>query len=221
MIAPSIKPGTREHRQALDSFRLAPDLFRNIAERIYGGYSQATPNDEASAAGTYAYFAAVRGLRDILCPLGWHAHRDQNLEMIFAPDGAFAIIPSSGDKNTGIEGTPDPKTKNPKGSQTDKKVLQNQNQGWLFPDIELSPLVYAPSNTPTWFLLYHIDTSRDETRMELSLPINIHIYNLRVDRWKQRIILPAVMVDSIPIHTRGHEEAYSDYTVEIKRKTNE
>jgi hypothetical protein len=224
MLAQIIQPGTQEQRNTLEYFGLSIAIFQEVGEKIFGSYSQSTPNDVRTAAGSYAYFTAIRALRDILCPSGWHPHREGNIEMILPSSSEFAITASSGDKNTGRIGR-DPKTKNSKGSQTDAIVSKNQ---WLwppsyelFPEMESDNPPYNPDKTPTWFLLYHIDSVNNETRMELSLPINVDIYTLKVDRWKQRIILPGVKFDSTPIKRTNQQELYSDFDIEIKRKVNE
>lgn len=221
MRASVVALGTPEYQQELNSLNLTLDSLNEIGQRIFAGYSQATPHDAINAAGTYAYLAAVRGSRDVLCPLGWHAHRDQNLEMIFEPSNSYAIIPSSGDKNTGLNGpfVPDPQTKNQKGSQTDRKVIQNAHPCPLFPDLQPSPLIYIPKNNPTWLLLYHLDKEKSELRMELSLPINVHIFTLKVDQWKKRLILPPVTRDNVPRDPKKYQETISDF--EVKRKVNE
>lgn len=213
-----IQPGTQEHKHALDSFGLTLTIFQDIGARIFGGYNQATPNDARTAAGTYAYLAAIRALRDILCPLGWQLHREGNIEMILPASSQFAITASSGDENTGREEN-EPQTRNSKGNQTSELVFNN-NQRYLFPEMEPTPPSYEPEQTPTWFLLYHVDLDRNETRMELSLPINIDIATMKINQWKERIILSEVKFDGTPINRANQHELYSDFDIEIKRKTN-
>jgi len=220
MPAPIIQPGTQEHKHALESFGLTPSIFQDIGARIFGGYSQATPNDVQTAAGTYAYFTAIRALRDILCPLGWELHREGNIEMVLAASSQFAITASSGDKNTG-RNEDEPQTRNSKGSQTSELVFKNRNQTCLFPEMESNQPSYDPDRTPTWFLLYHVDSDKDEIRMELSLPIDIDVDTLKVNQWKERIILSEVKFDGTPINKANQHELYSDFDIEIKRKTNE
>ena len=76
MSAQIIQPGTQEHKNALETFGLTPIIFQDIGGKIFGAHNQATPNDARTAAGSYAYFAAIKALRDILCPLGWQLHRE-------------------------------------------------------------------------------------------------------------------------------------------------
>lgn len=221
MSASVIFPGTSEHKTKLDFFGLNEGIFQDISDRIFGEYNKATPNDAKAAAGSYAFFAGIRALRDILCPLGWHNHCEGNIEMVMAPLSQFAITASSGDKNTGND-REEPKTKNHKGSETVKLILKNQSESYsLFPEVELSPVVYDPNRLPTWFLLYHIDLAKNEVRMELSLPISIDVYNMRINHWKERIILSTVRFDGTPINKINQEESYLDFDIEIKRKNNE
>jgi hypothetical protein len=220
MSAQVIQPGTQEHKHVIESFGLTSNICQDIGARIFGGYNGATPNDVRTAAGTYAYFSAIRALRDILCPLGWQLHREGNVEMVLAASSQFAITASTGDENTGIDNKAEPKTKNSKGSQTGKLVSQNQNQT-CFPGMESSQPIYDPDKIPTWILLYHVDLDKNETRMELSLPINIDINTMRINGWKERIILSEVKFDGTPINSDNQTEIYSDFDIEIKRKINE
>ncbi|MCK9362156.1 MAG: hypothetical protein M0P74_00915 [Syntrophales bacterium] len=220
MTASIIQPGTQEHRHALDLFGLTPIIFQEIGDRILGEYNQATPNDAKAAAGSYAYFAAIRALRDFLCPEGWQHHREGNIEMVLGPSSQFAITASSGDDNTGRNGI-EPKTKNHKGSQTSNLVFKNRNQGELFPEMVLADPPYDPDRTPTWFLLYHIDLAKNEIRMELSLPISIDFYTFRINQWRKRIFLPSGNLGGTPINKATQPELYSDFDIEIKRKANE
>ena len=221
MLLPIIQPNTDEHTQKLHSFGLSVNIFVEVGTRILAAYNQTTPNDAANAAGTYAYLAAVRALRDVLAAYGWQPHKKLNLEMVKPPSGRFFIIPSSGDKYTGFDGI-EPKTRNPKGNQTIDLVARNRrnrNQGSLFPDMEPVIPVFDPESTPTWFLLYHID--KKEMRMELALPVNIDIDDLRVDQWRERIKLESIKFDHTPIPPTFTPEFTPDFDIEIRRKVNE
>lgn len=221
MLLPIIQPNTEEHQQKLHSFGLSLDSFVEIGTRILAAFNQTTPNDAANAAGTYAYLAAVRAMRDVLGPFGWEPYKKLNLEMVKPPSERFFIIPSSGDKYTGFDGI-EPKTRNPKGNQTKELVARNRmnrNQASLFPEMEPVIPVFDPETVPTWFLLYHID--RHEMRMELALPVNIDIDDLRVDQWRERIILEAIKFDHTPMPPTFVPDFTPEFDIEIRRKINE
>lgn len=218
MLSPVIQPNTLEHANALNSLGLSTELLAEVGTRILAAYLQATPNDASSAAGSYAYFAAVRALRDVLSLHGWEPYKKQNLEMVAPPSGEIAVLPSSGDKFTGFDGI-DPKTKNQKGSQTKELVSFNRNQGFLFPEMEPKSLPSEDSDAvPTWVLLYHVDTTRAEMRMELALPVHIDTETSRVDQWKTRIALASVKFDHRP--TLPIPQIGAEFEFEIRRKDN-
>lgn len=216
MTSSIIQPGTPEHYHVLNSFCLTSSDFIELGTRIMAAYNQATPNDASNAAGSYAYFAAVRGLRDIFCPQGWESCTKHNLEMIVSPNGQMAIIASSGDKNTGLDGEEVPKTKNQKGNKTREIIASNQRQDFLFPEMKPADPIFISDTTPTWFLLYHVDQVNSEIRMELSLPINMDIENLRVDEWSKRVQISIIKFDSTP--SIFMKDFTPEFKIEIKRK---
>ena len=216
MLSTVLMPDTLTHDNALNILGLKIKWLNKIGLRALAAYNQATPNDAANAAGSYAYFAAVRAMRDILCPKGWGIERKHNLEFIKYPEGTYNLITSSGDRNTGIKnGTP--KTMNSKGSETQRVVDTNATQlffSW-WPNAEALVLQKDASSVPTWFLLYHIDVTK-EVRMELSLPIKVNLNDLKVDEWKQRLILPCIEFSPTP--TVSKPDFAPEIEFKIKRK---
>lgn len=158
-----------------------------------------TANDPPSFPGQFAHSRTVRGLREILLPLGWKRNNDKNFSTVVSPDGSFRIAVATGDKNVG-EPSVNPKTKNPKGPLMEEAVGTNDLQGELFP--ELIPLatlrddatVEAPigDDCLTWILLFF--RAEKEIRAELSLPVNIG-EDMRVDAWGTRILLGSTATD--------------------------
>ena len=218
MLSPIIRPGTFEHKDTLHKLELTAESLSDVGARILAGFNQATDNDALSAAGTYAYLAGVRALRDVLSPQGWMSHRKSNLEMIVPPSKQIAVIVSSSDKYTGLDGQ-EPRTKNEKGNGTKEMVRRNRNQASLFAEYETSPEDCNLGAMPTWFLLYHVDVAKSEMRMELALPISMDIDDLRIDQWRERIRLPAIKFDSTPSGP-GYDFTGDDFNIEIKRKSN-
>lgn len=218
MLSPVIQPSTFEHQHALESLGLTSDFLTEIGTRILGAYHQATPHDALSAPGLYAYLAAVRALRDVLCPQGWASFRRHNIEMVAPPSRQIAVLPSSGDKYTGLDGI-EPKTKNKKGNKVQEIITINRNQPYLFPEFEPVDIPSDPTQIQTWVLLYHVDSRLSEMRMELALPVHIDLSDLKVDSWKTRIKLPAIKFDHRP--TPFSPEPAPEFDIEIRRKSNE
>lgn len=205
---------TKENNNALSDLGLRYEWLSEICQRALAAFNQATPNDAANAAGSYAYLAAVRAKRDILCPEGWEKKPYGNLEITRNPRDNTGIIVSSGDRYTGIKDKI-PSTKNNKGSQTQMLVCQNhvQLKFWDEPKIDENK---ENELGPTWILLYHIDKTNSELRMELSLPIEMNTDELKVTGWDKRIILPSINFDDLSDRFENNSESEHDFESEIK-----
>lgn len=212
-----LKPNVLQQENELELLELTPDLLNDVGLRILTAYSQTTSHDAANAAGSYAYFAAVRAMRDILCPKGWSMARKANLEVIMNSEVSISILVSSGDKYTGREDR-EPSTKNSKGNQTKKIVYANAKNPYLFPEMNKAFQV-NPGSTPTWFLLYHVDTKKSQMRMELSLPTSFDANDLKVHGWMRRIILSSIDFNRTQIEIEQDFAPAVEF--EIRRKSNE
>ncbi len=216
MHVTTLIPNTIEHANSMNDLGFKPEWFKEIGQRVLTSYLQATPNDAVNAAGTYAYLAAVRAVRDILCKNGWEIQRRHNLELTVLTEKEIVLLVSSGDKYTGKEGK-EPQTKNPKGTQTQDIVDQNLGQMFLWEKMERKACGDL-DKAPTWILLYHVDLKNNEMRMEVSLPISFDLQELKVNGWKKRVILPSIEFDVTP------EEITPDFApdieIEIKRRIN-
>jgi len=209
-------PDTPRHFDQLQELGLEIEWLTEVGLKALAAYNQTTVHDALTAPGTYAFFEAVRSLRDILCPKGWEIVRQHNLELTKHPDHNTLIIISSGTKDTGKE-YGHPMTKNPKGKQTKKVVAYNAKQIRL-PGMEYNFDVKEEGQATVWMLLYYIDMARAEMRLELSLPIKMDIDEMRVDGWHKRIVLPSIKLDPTPI--LSHPEFAPELPLELKRRTN-
>ena len=213
-----ILPDTTRHFDLLEELDLRPELLRECGMKALAAYNQTTLHDAASAGGQYAYLAAVRSVRDGLCPIGWEPHVRHNLEMTVNPETNISILVSSGNKDTGKKNG-SPKTKNPKGNQTKKIVSFNYRQlrlptkGYKVKNISISNI---------WLLLYHIDIKMSQMRLELSLPVEMDLEEVHVTGWHKRIIIPHIDFDHAPIppFTKTDQEFSDDFSIELKRKSN-
>lgn len=216
MKAEILKSDQLKVSNTLESLGLKDDWLKIVCQRALFAYNQATQHDAINAAGSYAYFAVVRALRDVLCPKGWCLRREKNLEFTINPTNDVGIIVSSGNKDTGIHNGY-PKTKNQKGKQTKGVIAHNQMLIWP----ELENKFEIPT---TWILLFHFDTVKQEMRRELSLPIEMDFSELRVSGWNTRIILPPVSFIpslSLPDNPIYPDGVQPEFEIKIRRREDE
>jgi hypothetical protein len=216
MINAVTVPTELDYEESLDFFGITEKDLVEIGERILSEYRKTTSHDAVTAAGSYAYYEAVRCIRTLLCPKGWKKKIQNGLEITTLPEKQISIIVSSGNKYTGNRRI-EPSTKNRKGRQTQKIVLSNTEQLFLFP--ELNQSTRESDSGATWIFLYHIDIKNSEMRMELSLPIELHKDTLRVHKWEKRIILPNIGFDTFDLTPKP--EVVPEIEIEIRRRANE
>lgn len=197
MLVAVIKADTTEQIESIKSLGLKPQWLTTICLRALAAYNQRTENDAICAGGSYAYFAAVRAMRDVLGPNGWIKEREQNLELTVNKKTGIRLVVSSGNKDVGIEHG-FPKTRNEKGGQTQKFVENNNTQQQL--DLPLTiprkKIEQSDDINPTWMLLHYIDNVKNEMRSELSIPLEMDSRE-RVSKWGSRILLPSIKLDSV------------------------
>ncbi len=216
MLAEIFIPNTSQHIETINHLGLEQEWLQEVGMKAIAAYNQTTSHDAMSAPGTYAYFAAIRAIRDILCQKGWEPHVKNNLEMTVNPKTKTSIIVSSGNKDTGRKDH-SPKTKNPKGNQTKRAVAFNERQ------FRLPTMEYKVKNiqlNKIWIFLFHVDTKKSQLRAELSLPVKMDIEELHVSGWHKRIILPSIDVDHFPAAPKHSNDLLPEFNVELKRKAN-
>lgn len=206
-----------DHPHTLEEIGINKQLMLDIGRRILAGAAQTTPHDAVNASGSFAYFAGVRGLRDVLCMIGWKINRRGNLELTSHPDKDIHFLVSSGNKYTGNPNF-QPSTKNQKGTQTRRVVYQNARNPYLFPEMN-HIIELKPDESQTWFVLYHFDKEKSEMRMEVSLPISFDENELKVSGWIKRIILESIKFDNSPYIPEAEYAEIPEY--DILRKSNE
>lgn len=208
-------PNTVQQINEIKSFGLKSEWLREVGMKALSAHNQTTSHDATTASGSYAYFAAVRALRDILCVKGWKQTVVNNVEMITHPELDVYIMVSSGNRDTGNENAT-PKTKNRKGNQTKKFVSLNNRQMRL-PTMERS--VANISLNRVWMLLFHIDTSKSQMRMELSLPVEMDLDGLRVSAWNRRIVIEPIDFSHTPDLNALDQDFLPELNIEIERKS--
>lgn len=152
----------------------------------------------------------VAALRENLAAAGWEPSDENNYSVAINPAGQLAIAVATGNEYTGLVHS-SPSTKASKGKHTVSAVLVNQAQLSLFETIN-NPPEQAPERT-TWLLLMYRD--EHEIRCELSLPVSIG-NDMRVDAWRERIVLGAIPRDPQPLEVRPPQQP--DIDVAVKRR---
>jgi hypothetical protein len=142
-------------------------------------------------------------LRVRLLPRGWSHDNPNCLPRTISPGKRFAIVATAGDAMTGV---PDarPTTKYAKGIETARAIEGNVQLAFDFPGIHiagaLSAVVNSESAMATWLLLYHATSAQIWAELSLANGISPRGH---VDTWAERIILPAIDLNSPDINTRG------------------
>lgn len=208
-------PESFEHQNELNNLGLKGEWLKEIGLRILAARRQTTPHDARTAAGSYAYFAGVKSLRDILRPHGWQPLFKDCLEFVTNGDSSVRLLVSSGDINTG-NNDHSPKAKNKRGPKTKKFIDENFAQLSFWPDEHKKD---SNANVSTWVLLHFFDEKKSEMRMELSLPIYFDDSKENIEDWTKRIILTKIKIDDIAINEPIEES--QDFNFEIRRKQNE
>ncbi|GAA4748351.1 hypothetical protein GCM10023350_36600 [Nocardioides endophyticus] len=150
-----------------------------------GGYASTTHFHSSSAPGTYLYHETTAALRRLLVPEGWESDELDGQPRVWNPNSNIAVVVQTGDENTGIAGTHQPRTRNPKGFATQRKIEENRQHPALF-------MMPVPQRTSlqedavlTWVLLVAIVEGM--VRAELSLPREF--IDGRPADWVERILL--------------------------------
>jgi hypothetical protein len=138
--------------------------------------------------GTTQWAETIVGARLTLIPKGWTRDDSHNFSRTVSPDERVAIVVATGDERTGIA-TAEPATRHPKGSETGAAVEKNAQ-------IPLFSLGNSPvPQCETWVLL--LCTTDLEMRYELSRPKKQNADG-RITAWSDRIIFPAIDLESLP-----------------------
>lgn len=196
---------------AVDRLSLLGISLPILTESVWQGYlarSRTTANHPSIARGVIMWAEAVAVLREQLRPQGWVKSDKGNYELVVNKKESLAIVVTTGDDATGMIGAT-PSNKCPKGVNTVEAVETNNQQDMFS---ELLPIVEKTSGLTTWVLLMHMAAT--EVRCELSLPSSIS--NGKIDGWKERIILPSLLLDDDSVELELPD--LPDIEVSIKKK---
>lgn len=200
---------------ALSKLGIPAESILTAVRQGYFARSNCTANHPPLFPSFVAWGETVRSLRDQLAPLGWIRTNERNYSRTVHPEGRIAIAVATGDEATGIVGQM-PCTKSAKGPSTLDALEVNRNQMWL-PGLEPASFSEdqetADEQVTTWILLVH--HGKDEVRCELSLPVDID-RDGKVGVWRERIIFPAIPLDSTAVELTPPLQP--DIDVDVKRK---
>ncbi|MFZ2587977.1 MAG: hypothetical protein WAZ18_07670, partial [Alphaproteobacteria bacterium] len=160
-----------------------------LKQSLIAGYlakSACTPLDAPNFASFLQWNTVVKTLRELTIVLGWKTVNEGMYALTVNPEGGKAIVVSTGDEFTGIDGLQLPTTKSRKGPKTVNAVLQNAAMCWeLFEETLPDITEVEQAGRQTWILLFN--TKGGVLHAELSLPGSIK--EGHIDAWQHRIIL--------------------------------
>ncbi|WP_281648145.1 hypothetical protein [Parendozoicomonas sp. Alg238-R29] len=192
----------------LQELDLTEDILLYAVLRGLTAKRSTTENHPPIAGGIMAYLDTTRFLRDQLIPKGWTRQNINNLCITRHPENTCDIVVSSGSSDTGRKDG-NPSNKNPKGNSARNYIDKNQLGFWPPEETTQSK---SPQNT--WMLIYYIDESEGEIRLELSLPTAIDDSGY-VKTWSTRLLIAAVSFDSEPEPKVFEAEFSPDIDIDI------
>jgi hypothetical protein len=150
---------------------------------------------------------------------GWTYDNPSGLPVTISPNGEFAIVATTGDRQTGSETGEAPTTRYAKGATYHKVVEDNEQLALFVVDAQVGrKLRAATKKAPraTWILLYYVGL--DSIAVELSLPASM-TRNGYVDRWRERILIPPYLFENVPTSTdqSGDDDGQS-FDVAVERR---
>ena len=173
-----------------EMFRKALEYARDTTTVLDNGFLPPT------ARGTFMYHNSIAKIRELMAEKGWKSENVANLPYTISPDGSVKITVATGSFPTGIKGGSGPKLKE-KG-RTPSVV---DGQMTLFdPD----NYTVEQQEGKLWYLVIHVDRSRQEIRMELSKPV--FDKSNQVKDWSNRIIMDPIPLQNVQISLPPDEE---------------
>jgi hypothetical protein len=199
-----------------------------FADAMQGGlslYKSANKFHPVTTAGSRAWEEIVGIFRQLVVDQHekWVSAQQNGIPILINSSRNQTIVVTSGDKNTGLENSVQPKTRNAKGDVTQAYVWKNFD---LFEGSLIEPEVVSIDGHQTWVLLYTIDKTSKELRYELSLPTSTSISGnngkIKISEWKERHIFPSIPFENIAPTLPLPKVEFSDESsfFNIQKKTN-
>lgn len=183
-----------EAEQELHAMGLSPSsLTRPCVEGLQSAVAGYSPFEPAISFGFSIWSKIVGALRKQLDKEGWKHHDIANAPRSVSPDGTMAIAAVGGDSQTAhADGNPrNARTKGPRfANEVENNAVKSGAPRYTQCRLDLGAgdEDTAFANLQTWVLLYFWDRTRNELRLELSLPIGCD--KGFVTQWETRFILP-------------------------------
>lgn len=218
---------TPDVADGLAKLSVPASALHHAVESAHFGYARCTAHHPRNYPGIASWADGIRGLADDLKPKGWDLVTVKGQPRVVRDDGSMSITVASGDKNTGRNGTAQPRTKSGKGKTTVESVFRN---GFLFPQMErdAEERIRQMQAHNLWVLLLYRDLVVGKVYCELSRPITMEqkvgrTRKQRIIGWSERIILLPVDFEPTVNATTANEIQETDakspeITVEIKRR---
>lgn len=217
-----------EVQAKLDSMGLHASDLRSAVEAHFNAANLFSPLAPAFGRGIAAFTGCVESLREEALARrdGWEPFTKDGRAGIASVARKMSVVPMVGDERTGCSATSptgDPSNRRAKGPGTVGSVDRNRETLRMFDDGD-DPVrpVHSIARVGTrtvnlngfqeWVLL--IAVGEEYIRSELSLPVELQ--GKFITRWLDRILLPA-----IPIDTDPRERAYDEPTepdVDVRRR---
>ncbi|WP_375504890.1 hypothetical protein [uncultured Jatrophihabitans sp.] len=166
------------------------------------------------AAGQVRYLHTVQALRSGFVHDGWTADDSDGVARTVHRGRGIAIVTAAGNELTGLPShlfRKQPRTKWPRGEQTEAAVRTNVEQLSLF-RVPGTAEVATPQ-VVTWILLQF--AAETEVRSELSLPDHVDARGF-VTHWSRRFILPPLSNEGGPDDDFGDEGG--DIVIDVPEK---
>jgi hypothetical protein len=170
---------------------ITTELVMKARGRAQRDVDECTSLDPPGFRGSTRTARTIRYLREGLIPLGWTTDNTGNVAATVSPDGAIAIVVTSGNGDTGLE-SKTPKTKYPKGPVMHRRVRVNVQLSLFEPYLDEADEDATAART-TWLLLQYPDGN--VVRAELSCPKSYDETG-RPNHWSDRLILPELPIDT-------------------------
>lgn len=180
-----------EDEDPLGRVGITTELVMKARGRAQRDVDECTSLDPPGFRGSTRTARTIRYVREGLIPLGWTTDDTGNVAATVSPDGSIAIVVTSGNGDTGLEGKT-PKTKYPKGPVMHRRVQVNRQLSLFEPYLDDADQDVSATRT-TWLLLQYPDG--DVVRAELSCP-DSYDENGRPNGWSDRLILPELPIDT-------------------------
>lgn len=194
-------------------FGLKAEDIRDVIMQGVFARKSCTMHHPRIFAGFIQWGETVRALRDKMSSMEWFASDDNNFPLCVHPSKNLVIAVQTGNQDTGLsDSNSNPSNRAPKGINTEQGIWSNQKQLSLFDSLPDFQYLDKNENRVMWILLYN--ATPKEIRYELSLPSNIN--GGRICSWQERLVFPAITLNSDNFEIENDDGPEFDISIERK-----